>query len=238
MSNVGVSAKYIKKGLEVVEYAKDKGVPLRLMGCCAVKIHCPSWSQFHETVMKRHATDLDFVTLSKYRKKLREILKELGYDLMKLMRPLDRRDLFQDKDKVKVDIFLDKLEMCHVIDFTHRLQVDYPTISLADLMLEKMQIVEINEKDVNDVIILLLEHEIGDSDAETINSGYIAKLLSKDWGFYYTLTRNLKFIKDSFVDKWKGTLSDENIAEVKTKINELLDRIEKERLWVGKSERL
>lgn len=227
-SEFGVSAKYIKKGLEIVESAKKRNIELRLLGCIAVKLHCPKMRRFHEETMERHATDLDFIALSKDRSKIKELLEELGYGMMKTTVPMERRDIFKDKEELKVDVFFDKLEMCHVIDFKNRIKIDYPTISLADLILEKTQIVKITEKDIKDMMILLYEHDISDSENDTINGKYIAELLAKDWGFYYTVTTNLKLIKDQFLEKWKNILSTEIRTNVAAKINMLLDKIERE----------
>lgn len=223
-----VSTKYIEKGLKIIDSAKERGIPLRMMGCCAVKVHCPKWRKFHETVMNRYATDIDFVALSKHKGEIRQLLQEFGYGMIKLMRPIYQRRIFEDEEGVHVDVFFDKLDMCHVIDLRDRLQVDYPTIPLADLLLEKMQIVKINEKDIKDVSILLLEHEAGNSEGETVNTSYIAKLLAKDWGFYYTMTTNLKLIRDRFLDHYKSILSEEERTNLSTKITGLLDRIERE----------
>jgi hypothetical protein len=68
------------------------------------------------------------------------------------------------------------------------LELDYPTISLVDLLLEKMQIVRINEKDIIDTIMLLREHDVGSSDDETINIDYMAKTCKSDWGLWKTVT--------------------------------------------------
>jgi len=134
---------------------------------------------------------------------------------------------------VKVDVFYDKLAMCHEIDFTRRLEVDYPTISTADIILEKTQIVKINEKDVKDLIILFAEHELGSNDNHMINSPYISKLLAKDWGFYYTVTTNLKLVRDQFLDKWKEPSVQEYLNNVKSRVDELLKQIESEPKSMG-----
>jgi hypothetical protein len=104
---------------------------------------------------------------------------------------------------------------------------------LADLILEKTQIVKINEKDIKDVIILLREHDISDSENDIINGKYIAELLAKDWGFYHTVTTNLKLIKDQFLEKWKHILSTEDRTNIATKINTLVDKIEREPKSIG-----
>jgi hypothetical protein len=59
------------------------------------------------------------------------------------------------------------------------------------MLLEKMQIVQINEKDIIDTIMLLLEHRLGPGDDETINMDRVAALCGSDWGLWRTVTMNL-----------------------------------------------
>ena len=191
-----VSAKYIEKALHTVDLAEQRGIIIRVMGCVGVKIHTPKWNQFHEGVMERLATDLDFASLSKYRSRLKEFFNELGYETVRTARPEEYRIVFEDREGTHVDVFVDKLSMCHTIDLRDRLAIDSPTIPLSDIMLEKIQIVKITEKDIKDIVVLMLEHDVGGLDKETINGDYISKILARDWGFYYTSTTNLKLIKE------------------------------------------
>jgi hypothetical protein len=75
------------------------------------------------------------------------------------------------------------------------LEVDHPSIPLAEMLLEKMQIVQINEKDIIDTIMLLLEHPLGDVDHETVNIKRVAELCSVDWGLWRTTTMNLEKVR-------------------------------------------
>jgi hypothetical protein len=75
------------------------------------------------------------------------------------------------------------------------LEVDHPSIPLAEMLLEKMQIVQINEKDIIDTIMLLLEHPLGNIDQETINIKRVAWLCSTDWGLWRTTTMNLDKVR-------------------------------------------
>jgi hypothetical protein len=127
------------------------------------------------------------------------------------------------------DVFFDQLEMCHTLNFRGRLEFDSPTITLADFLLEKMQIVELNEKDKIDTVVLLREHAIGDSDNETINAQYISRLLAKDWGFYYTVTTNLGKIKDYA----RSSMTEEHSRDVAAKTDRLVERIESEPKTTG-----
>ena len=95
------------------------------------------------------------------------------------------------------------------------------------MLLEKMQIVHINEKDIIDTIMLLREHEIGyENTAETIDARYIAGLLSEDWGFYYTFTANLAKVREKAAATQE--LSEDDRADVNKKIRKLTEILEKE----------
>jgi hypothetical protein len=135
------------------------------------------------------------------------------------------RLLFHDNIVTKrhCDVFIDKLEFCHDVNFHGRLEVDDPTVPLAELLLEKMQIVKLNQKDIVDTIMLVREHELGDSDNETINAGYIARLCAADWGLWKTLTTNLGRVRKSVEEERK--LSDEDKNDVISKVEKLSTRV-------------
>src|SRR5258708_15013110 len=89
--------------------------------------------------------------------------------------------------------------MCQNIDFRPRLQIDQRTLALADLLLTKLQIVEVNEKDLVDVVALFVDYDVRDDD-RSINAAYIAKLMSNNWGFNKTLDLNLEKVKTFTVE--------------------------------------
>ena len=191
------------------------------MGAIAIRLHATRMLEQSQT-LKRKITDIDFVGYSKQKDQIEELVTQSGYDSLKAgLTPglLLNRMIFTGKNDPKhIDIFLDQLQMCHTIDFKGRLDLDYPTISLAHLVLQKMQIVRINEKDIKDTLALLLEHEVGKGDKETVNADLIAKTLSDDWGFYYTVTTNL--------NKIRGFMDTYNVAEAdKTIIGKRLDTL-------------
>ena len=217
----------VSEGIRIVETGKQLNIPLRLLGAGAFRIHCSAFSEVHKS-MDRHLTDLDFITRREFGDKALDVLKQCGYGMDRgaefLMKISQRFQMKNTTKNIVADVFYDKLEMCHTIEIRDRLEIDYPTISLADLMLEKMQIVKINEKDIKDSIILLREHDVSDSDKETVNSVYISKLLSKDWGFYYTVTMNLNKIK-TLLPKY-SVLSDEDKSIVNQRVDKLIAKIE------------
>lgn len=217
---------------KLVEEANRIGLVLRLLGAIAFRIHCPKFGRLLSKT--RGITDIDMIAYGKQVGQLEKFIVESGYE----PRPLSiaslaarRRIFYNKKNDITIDVFLDRLEMCHDIDFKGRLEADYPTIPLAEMLLEKLQIVQINEKDVKDVIVLLREHEIGDSDEQTINANYIAKLLADDWGFYYTATVNLNKIKN-LLDHYKELVENDKKL-IESKIDNLLNTIEKEPKSLG-----
>jgi len=219
---------FVTEALRIVEAGKEKGIILRIMGACAVRIHCSKKPQF---LLERKLTDIDLMSYTRFASSMEKFFKSLGYEQLPTILPrgisLGRHIYYNKEIGITVDVFFDKLEFCHTIDFRGRLELDYPTITLADIMLEKLQIVKITEKDILDLIALLYEHEIGMSDdKDVINGRYIARLLSKDWGFYYTATTNLNKVK-SYLQS-SELLKEEERKIVTEKIDKLLQLIENE----------
>jgi hypothetical protein len=234
-SDTNASFDFEREAVRIVEEAKKANVTLRVLGATAFRIHSPNNLKIHDQ-LERKISDLDFMAYSKDRRKIERFFTEqLGYEAVRAaLTPglFAGRCIFINKSgNSHVDVFLDKLAMNHVIDFKGRLEIDFPTITLSDLLLEKLQIVHINEKDVKDSILLLLEHEVGEGDREQINMKYIAKMMADDWGFYYTTTANLRKIEGS-LPKYNN-LTAEQRNTVSSRIQKLLRRIEDEPKKLG-----
>ncbi len=185
---------------------------------------------------KQEFSDIDFISYSQFAEPLERFFTSTGYlpnreAKLALLGAKASRQVYDATKGFHVDVFFDKLEFCHTLDFKGRLELDSPTIPLADLLLEKMQIVKINEKDIKDSIVLLRAHNVDSSGKETIDADYIASLLSKDWGLYYTVTTNL----NKMLDLMTGfdSMTDEDRKDVKTKLGTLLARIEEEPKSMG-----
>lgn len=181
----------------IVEAGTAAGVTLRLLGSLAFQFHCPAQGSLQEK-MGRAYTDIDFAGYGREAKNVRALMAGLGYSEDKEIWVVSEggRAIFNHPGlKLHVDVFYEKLDFSHVIPWAGRLEMDSPTLPLAELLLEKMQIVQINEKDVIDTIMLLLEHPLGDHDRETINMNRVAKLCSDEWGLWRTVTMNLNKVR-------------------------------------------
>ncbi len=196
LANVAMPLQNIQdEALRVVQTAQQQGITLRLLGGLAVRLHSPSAT--HRSLTRPYP-DIDFATLNKQAGKIGKLFADLGYTPNKNFNLFngDVRLLFYDDEhRRQVDIFVAQFVMCHKIPITERMALDSPTIPLAELLLTKLQIFEMNEKDIRDVCALLLDHPIGESDAETINVNHIMQLTSDDWGLWKTSILSIAKVK-------------------------------------------
>ena len=199
---------------------------LRLFGGLAIRFHCPSAT--HKSLGRKYA-DIDFMGFRKQSRDIKKFFAELGYVPRERFNALqgDKRLIFNDVENGRrVDVFLETFEMCHKFDFKERLTLDSPTITLADLLATKLQVVEITEREYRDIIALVRDHEVGDSDKpETINGSYLAGLCGDDWGIYKTFTINIGNILNALP---KYALEPESIVIVQKRLEDLQNRIENE----------
>ena len=212
----------------ILSASQEAGIILRAIGSLAFQMHCPKYG-YLQAAMGRAYTDIDFAGYRNQTREVQELMKSLGYEEVReviIMSEGDRSIFNHQQSDSHVDVFYDKLDFSHVISWNNRLEVDNPTIPLSELLLEKMQIFQINEKDIIDTIMLLLEHPFGDSDDEVINIDRIAQLLAKDWGLWRTTTMNL-----SKVGQMAGSysqLEDTEQAHVVSQVDLAQERIEAE----------
>jgi hypothetical protein len=218
---VGPLEEITGEAVRVLDAANSEGIPLRLLGGLAIYLQSSS-AKTHEQ-LKRSYKDLDFVVLSKFTGKAKVLFAKLGYSANKNYNALHghQRLLFWDEQHGRqVDIFVDRMQMCHNIDFRSRLHIDERTLSLADLILTKLQIVELNEKDMLDTMALFIDFDVEDSE-KGINAVYISGLTASDWGLQKTLDTNLK--------KMNAFAAERNFPEhVQKRIDKLLARMEKQ----------
>jgi hypothetical protein len=212
----------------IFKASEEAGVILRVIGSLAFQMHCPKYGYLQQA-MGRAYTDIDFAGYSKQTKAVQALMAKMGYvdNQEVFIVSGGTRSIFDRSDiGLHIDVFWEKLDFCHVIHWTGRLEVDSPSIPLAELLLEKMQIVQINEKDVIDTIMLLLEHPLGNNDKETINIKRVAGLCAAEWGLWRTTTMNLNKVRT--LAQGYDQLTAEQKATVETQVSAALARIEAE----------
>jgi hypothetical protein len=246
----------VRRAVEIVEKAQGRGVVLRILGAIAIYLHIsndPRAMSFYVSTSRLGSTnlftDIDLVGYSKQKK---EIMKLFEQDLKFRTNPrlnivfAGKRLYYEDPETdAKIDVFFDKLEFSHDVVFGKepgkgRLDLDYPTITPTDLLLEKLQIHRINYKDIVDVIALLIAHDVArEHRQDAIDSSYIAQILSDDWGFWYDATNNLNRVAEIAQE----LLAQEKISRelrdlVVERVNKLLKIVEetpKTKNWLKRS---
>ena len=186
----------IEESHRIAEAAKKRKIGLKLLGGAGVHAHSPS---SHKAPLKRKYGDLDYAISKKDRKAAMELFKELGYEANERFNLMngDRRLYFYDAEHGRqVDVFIDVFRMSHEIDLRGRLDHEHPAVRPSDLLVSKLQIYEVNRKDLIDIAALMLDHAIETGDAEdAIEAAYIARLAAGDWGFYRTLQVNIERLR-------------------------------------------
>ena len=176
----------------ILEKANTAGASVRLTGSLAVQRRCPSFGHLAHAGREFH--DIDFVAYRREGRQLRELLGELGYaeDREVAVVSEGARAVYEHgESRTHIDVFFDRLDFCHLISLDGRLEIDPHTLPLAELLLGKLQIVRINDKDLLDAVVLLLEHALSEDD-RAINLARISRLAAVDWGLHHTMMLNLE----------------------------------------------
>lgn len=184
----------LDEALDLVARAEHAGIPLRLIGGLAVRVLCPEFPP-----RTRNRQDLDLASTSSARPQLTELLIGLGYEPDRRFNALygHKQLYFASPRGRAVDVLVDALEMCHVLEFRDRIERMPVTIDVTDLLLSKLQIVEINEKDVVDAVYLLAAYPVVAGDEPgTIGLDRIRAVVADDWGWWRTLTGTVEHIRE------------------------------------------
>jgi hypothetical protein len=214
----------VAEGERLLGLAAAGGVPLRLLGGVAVRIRAPELPPS----LSREYKDLDFAVSKKRAGDTDKLLRDAGYEphiTFNAMHARERALFFDDQHGRQVDVFIDSFRMCHQIPLNDRLGGDETTVPLAELLLTKLQIIQLNEKDVRDTVLLLHGHPVEEHDDDAVNGARIASLCAADWGLWRTITANLERCRTHINDYELDSTAHERIS---ARFDDLLGRIEEE----------
>jgi hypothetical protein len=222
---------YLEEARRLTDLAQKQGLVIRVMGPIALHYYFPEYVDLYrkmERLGERVFTDIDYAAYGKQRAKLVPFFGAQGYDFDKdtmMYFGQVRHIYFGDKIPM-IDVFYDKLDMNHLVDYRGRLEIHPHCVSLTDLLLQKLQIVQINDKDLKDAMLLLLAGQLSDADESGINLRYLAKRMADDWGFYHTSTTNLGRVKTAM--QKVAVLTDEMRKTIAEKADRITAAIENE----------
>jgi hypothetical protein len=224
MSALQTSDDILEEGLRLVREGERRGVPLRLMGGLAVRAHAGGGP----LVIERAYKDIDLLTAKGKSRKVTELMEGLGYEANRMFNATNghRRLLYYDRPRERqVDVFVGGFEMCHSLPLAERLETHATAIPLAELLLTKLQIVQLNAKDQADILTVLYHHDLGDGDAETIDAQRIAKLCAADWGLWRTVRMNVERSQEAL---GTAALTAEQRERVRGRLERLWARVDEE----------
>jgi hypothetical protein len=200
---LGSEADPLTDAMRIARGAVEAGIGLKLLGGLAVRVICPDYPP-----RLRRDQDIDFACLSKERKAVAAHLEQVGCQGDRRFNNLngDRQMYFTAPSGRPIDVMVDRLTMCHTLDFRPSFRTLPHTVDVVDLLLSKLQIVELNEKDARDIIQLLSCMPIGPAASRSavagmmIDSDRFCQVMASDWGWWRTVTGNL--------DKLPGLLAE------------------------------
>ena len=249
---------FLREARRIVEAADAEGISLRILGSLGIyahSMHAPESIAFLRRVGRIREgaplfTDLDLMGYASQARSISNVFKNLAFKPDDMINGFfgDRRLIYYEgSNRFHVDIFLDKLEFSHDVLFgkkpgNGRLEIDSPTISLTDLVLEKLQIHKIARKDLVDLAVLFLGHDVtstANGNREVVDAGHIATILSDDWGFWYESTQNLEKTKQlvrGFASE--GRIAAEEVARIEGRIGTLeqaMQSVPKGRHWAKRA---
>jgi hypothetical protein len=220
-----IRADMVEEAVRVAEEAESRDVALRLLGGVAIKVRAHDGL---EPAFEREYADLDWITQKGKSTQAQRFFESLGYvpqTRFNTMYGRERLLYFDEEHDRQVDVLVGNFRMCHKIPFGDRMTMEPLTVPLAELLLTKLQIIELNEKDVGDALALLHDHPVDEQDGDVINAAHIAKLCASDWGLWRTFTANLEAL-GGYLERFD--LKDESKERITERVRTLLGRIEEE----------
>ncbi|MGH2835194.1 MAG: hypothetical protein ACRDKD_03215 [Solirubrobacteraceae bacterium] len=220
----------VEEGERLLALAHDQGATFALLGGVAVRVRAPEVPP----ALDREYKDLDFAVPKGSGGAAGKLLADAGYEPHIVFNAMNSKERMLFHDTVndrQVDVFVGAFRMCHEIPLSERLEAGEKTVPLAELLLTKLQIVQLNEKDIRDTVLLLHGHEVAEHDGDAVNGARVAQLCADDWGLWRTITRNLERCA-SDVDQY--ALGEGRKAQIKQRLTQLLSHIEaapKSRGW-------
>ena len=209
----------LPEALGLARGAGEASLGLKLLGGLAVRVLCPEFPP-----RLRRDQDIDFACVTKQRKKVAEYLAGAGCEPDRRFNNLngDRQMYFTAPSGRPIDVMVDRLSMCHVLDFRPNFDRQPVTIDAVDVLLSKLQIVELNEKDLRDIVHLLAALPVGGGSQASIDTDRFCKLLGTDWGWWRTVTGNLAKMEELLGER-PALIPDNRVYEPVAQAGRLLE---------------
>ena len=213
--------------------AAERSVVVRLIGGLAVQ----SLARVSDPRLTRAYKDIDHVALKGKSKGVIALMEELGYRSNLQFNTLqghERLLFYDDANQRQVDVFVGAFQMCHRIPITERVAHHARTVPPAELLLTKLQVFNLNEKDLRDLLQLLLGLELEQTSspgADSIDLGVVAGLCGDDWGLWRTTQLNLGRIEDGVAGYGLAPADEQRIRAAVATLRQRIEEQPKSRSW-------
>jgi hypothetical protein len=215
----------VDEALRISEEAERGGATLRLLGGVAIRLRARDGLQ---PAFEREYADLDWIVPKGKSSEAQTFFDSIGYTPHVRFNAIHGRErllFFDEENDRQIDVLVGTFRMSHQIPFGDRLALEPVTVPLAELLLTKLQIVQLNEKDVRDALALLHDHPVEERDGDAINAAQVARLCAADWGLWRTFTANLAALEDH-IERYE--LAEESKGRIAERVGGLQERIEEE----------
>src|SRR3989440_9543566 len=220
----------VAESRRLVEAANRLGVVARVLGGAAVYLQAPA----EGPLLPRPIKDIDVATHRGARTAVTQVLIAAGYAPDRMFNALHGagRLLFYDEANArKLDVFIGDFSMCHQIPIADRLEREPLTIPLAELLLTKLQIVELTERDQRDIYNLTYHHPVTNGDGSGIEANYIAEVCARDWGLWRTTKATLERCRSEIGEYGLDAGARERISERLTQLSQRIEAEPKTGKW-------
>jgi hypothetical protein len=227
----GIRGPILDEARRLLELADTDSVPVRLLGGAAIRLRVPV--ELPPALMRTYQ-DLDFMVPKGSTQEVRAFFVNAGYvssEPFNAMRGRTRMLFFDEAHDRQVDIFVGQFEMCHALEIKERLASEPISIPLAELLLTKLQVVEINEKDVRDIITLLYGNPVVAAGGEGIDKEVVGAMCGRDWGLWRTSRGSLGTCREKLGSYDLQAADIERVGASLEELIEALDEAPKTRHW-------
>jgi hypothetical protein len=231
MTAAGPVADPIAEARRLHAAAAEQGITARLLGGVAVAL---STSVPLPSVLQRTYNDLDYVVRRADARSWRDFLQANGYQPDVQFNALhgSQRQLHHDLGNGRqIDTFVATFAMCHTIDLEDRLPPGSLTLAPEDILLTKLQIFEVNDKDLIDSIALLLGHAVTSGSEPGINRERLAKVVGSDWGWFTTVSDNLGKVAGRLPTVGLDEAAEQTVSTRLAELDDLLAAAPKSLKW-------
>lgn len=219
--------------VEAIEAAQNQGTRMRLLGGIGVR-HLASSAARPPLARAYH--DYDVVVSSRQGASAGKIFRSLGYGEDPHFNAIHgaQRMIFTSEAGFDVDVLVGSFQMCHRLDLGADLPETGLTVHPADLLLTKLQIVQIEDKDLGDAAALLHDLPVTAGAEGAIDPGRFVRPLASDWGFFHTVEANLGRVRE-FAERALTPEMARVVSEAASALTDAMDRAPKSMKWKMRS---